>query len=426
MIETIQIVCSSAKEFLETMPSETVDLILTSPPYWSLRDYGVHDDPRAVGLEKTPEEYIEKLVSIFKEARRVLKPAGGMYINLGDTYMDKSLLGIPWRVALELVKQGLILRNCIIWYKPNALPSSVKDRFSNTYEFLFFFTKSRKYYFNLDAVRVPFKNPKNMMRTHSLDPIKQAKKFRRRDSLHQATPVRAPNRASADKPGAYEERKHVVSKWINPNSPVVEHFRRKGSGGHHDYGGLNSPAGKHYADGGKNPGDVITAYTVRHKSWMSTPQHPYTHEKVWSDLEREHRFDFWKINTQPFKDAHFAVFPIELCWRPILASCPPDGVVLDPFAGSGTVGEAVLLLNIFGKPPTPEQVKTLRQGLKSGVKPLMFTATRRCILVDINKDYCEIMQKRLGWYRTLHAHKHEGEEWASIDSSGRGFKNDRS
>ncbi|MEM4300433.1 MAG: site-specific DNA-methyltransferase [Candidatus Caldarchaeum sp.] len=401
MTETIQIICSSAREFLETMPSETVDLIITSPPYWGLRDYGIHDDPRAVGLEKTPEEYIEKLVNVFKEAKRVLKPIGSMYINLGDTYMDKSLLGIPWRTALELVKQGLILRNCVIWYKPNALPSSVKDRFSNTYEYLFLFTKSKKYYFNLDAVRVPYKDPKGMMRFHSLDPIKQAKVFRRRDSLYQVTPVSAPNRSSTDKLGAYEKRKRAGDsdgKWLNPNSPVVEHFRKKGSGGHYDYGGLNSPEGKHYSEGGKNPGDVITAYTVRHKSWMAIKKWPFPHVKTLSDAERENMFDFWKINTQPFKGAHFAVFPLDLCWRPILASCPPDGLVLDPFAGSGTVGEAVFLLNVFGKPPTPAQVKTLRQSLKSGVKPLEFTAARRCILVDINKDYCEIMQKRLDPY----------------------------
>ncbi|MEM4211249.1 MAG: site-specific DNA-methyltransferase [Candidatus Caldarchaeum sp.] len=394
----INIICSDAGEFLKTLPPDSVDMVLTSPPYWGLRDYGIHDDLRVLGLEKTPEEYIEKLKNIFKEVIHVLKPTGSIYLNLGDTYLDKCLLGIPWRTALELVKEGLILRNCIIWYKPNALPNSVKDRFSNTYEYLFFFTKSKKYYFNLDAVRVPFKDPKGM-RFHSLDPIKQAKVFRRRDSLYQVTPVSAPNRSSKDKLGAYEKRKRAGDadgKWLNPNSPVVEHFRKKGSGGHYD--GLNSPEGKHYSEGGKNPGDVITAYTVRHKSWMSTPQHPYTHEKVWSDLEREHRFDFWKINTQPFKGPHFAVFPIELCLRPILASCPPDGVVLDPFAGSGTVGEAVMLLNIFGKKPTSEQMKRLKQNLASGVRPLEFAAMRRCILVDINPEYCELMRNRLKTY----------------------------
>lgn len=97
-------------------------------------------------------------------------------------------------------------------------------------------------------------------------------------------------------------------------------------------------------------------------------------------------------------DAHFAVFPLSLCWNPVLASCPPDGVVLDPFAGSGTVGEAVMILNILGKRPEKEEVKTLRKSLAEGNKPLTLAANRKYILVDINPQYCHIMRKRLEPY----------------------------
>lgn len=182
-----------ALSVLKTLPDESVDMIITSPPYWSLRDYGTKGQ---LGVEKTFETYIEKLCTVFDEAKRVLKKGGSCWVNMGDTYggsgqawsksgrnrgrntidhrplnihgtgkppsydvMPKSLLQIPSRFAIEMSRRGWILRNEIIWHKPNSMPSSAKDRFTVDFEKLFFFTKSKKYYF--DPQYEPYSGPLN-------------------------------------------------------------------------------------------------------------------------------------------------------------------------------------------------------------------------------------------------------------------------
>jgi len=165
-------------EVLKTFDAESIDSVITSPPYWQLRDYGWSGQ---WGLEKTYQEYLDKMIELMKELKRVLKPTGTMFINLGDSYgtvsgamkdgkfgvkntnnqqfaqpksIDKSLLLIPHRFAIRCIDElGLILRNDIIWAKRNGMPESVKDRFSKKHEFIFFFVKSQKYYFDLDGVR---------------------------------------------------------------------------------------------------------------------------------------------------------------------------------------------------------------------------------------------------------------------------------
>src|SRR5712692_1641952 len=161
-------------------------MVMTSPPFWALRDYGVEGQ---IGLEPTYQEYVDRLVKVCVEIRRVLTEDGSFYLNLGDTYSSmlgrhggqtagfnknnmvsdekkptrhqnlpqKCLVGIPWRVALQLIDDKWILRNDIIWRKPNHIPSSVRDRLTNTYEHIFHFVKSRKYYYNLDTIREPHK-----------------------------------------------------------------------------------------------------------------------------------------------------------------------------------------------------------------------------------------------------------------------------
>jgi len=160
--------------------------VVTSPPYWNLRDYGTEGQ---LGLEPTYEDYVQHIVEVCRELWRVLTKDGSFYLNLGDTYAGnklgktdkkvaeyvkdsqknlvktrpanisaKCLIGIPWRVALALIDDGWILRNDVIWHKPNCMPSSVKDRLTNTYEHIFHFVKSRKYYYNLDAIRQPHKS----------------------------------------------------------------------------------------------------------------------------------------------------------------------------------------------------------------------------------------------------------------------------
>ena len=168
-----QIICGDCLEVMRDIPDKSVDMILTSPPYWALRDYGVNGQ---LGQEKTFQQYITKLCDIFDEAKRVLKDNGTCWVNIGDTYggtgdkkdskdpkykqgrngqsvainksaTAKSLCQIPSRFAIEMTNRGWILRNEIIWHKPNAMPSPVKDRFTVDFEKVFFFTKSKKYFF---------------------------------------------------------------------------------------------------------------------------------------------------------------------------------------------------------------------------------------------------------------------------------------
>lgn len=178
-----KIICGDVLEVLKTMPDECVHCVVTSPPYWSLRDYGVEGQ---LGLEKTPKEYVMKLVAIFREVCRVLRSDGTVWLNLGDSYWGsgqsfgdnkttnknhrgsrerqkpewfpcglkpKDLSGIPWRVAFALQADGWWLRCDVIWYKPNPMPESVRDRPTKSHEYLFLLTKSAKYYYDQEAIR---------------------------------------------------------------------------------------------------------------------------------------------------------------------------------------------------------------------------------------------------------------------------------
>lgn len=137
---------------LRTLPDASVDCCVTSPPYFGLRDYGVEGQ---LGMEASPTEYVENMRAVFGEVRRVLAADGTLWVNLGDSYQSKDLLGIPWRVAFALQDAGWILRNSIIWVKPNAMPESVTDRLSTRHENVFMFSKSRRYWFDLDPIREP-------------------------------------------------------------------------------------------------------------------------------------------------------------------------------------------------------------------------------------------------------------------------------
>ena len=178
-----------ALEVARELPDGTVDCIVTSPPYYGLRDYGAEGQ---YGLEDSPAEYVDTMRSLFAELRRVLADDGTLWLNLGDSYASgsrttyadtgkstgriakarppsevpgKNLLGIPWRVAFALQDDGWILRNAIIWHKPNAMPESVTDRLANRYEHVFMFSKSRHYWFDLDAVRVEYTGDRTPSRT---------------------------------------------------------------------------------------------------------------------------------------------------------------------------------------------------------------------------------------------------------------------
>jgi site-specific DNA-methyltransferase (adenine-specific) len=139
-----KIFIGDALEILQEFPDSFVDMCITSPPYYGLRDYGVQGQ---LGQESDFNLYIDKLLAIFDEVKRILKKKGTCWVNISDTYEDKSLLGIPFQFVQGMLNKGWILRNTIIWHKPNAMPINVKDRFTIDFEYLFFFSKNKKYYY---------------------------------------------------------------------------------------------------------------------------------------------------------------------------------------------------------------------------------------------------------------------------------------
>lgn len=147
-----QILCGDASRMLAELPAGFADTIVTSPPYFQQRDYQGNGQ---IGLETTPQAYVERLVQVFEASRRVLKASGSLWLVLGDKYRHGQQLGMPWRVALALADAGWILRSDIIWHKPNAMPSPVKNRPTTDHEYVFFFTKSKDYFYNADAIREP-------------------------------------------------------------------------------------------------------------------------------------------------------------------------------------------------------------------------------------------------------------------------------
>jgi DNA modification methylase len=295
---------------MASLPAESVHCVVTSPPYWGLRDYG---EAGQLGLEPTPEEYVANMVEVFRGVRRVLRDDGTVWLNLGDSYAPdhaqkrnagwkgegpsgnsgihsnvtgsrardsrgapvglkpKDLIGIPWRVAFALQADGWYLRSDIIWAKPNPMPESVTDRPTKSHEYVFLLTKSARYYFDADAVR----EPGDYVGTG----LTKAERVRNTPAL-----------AS----GISQSALHVTG----PSSM------------------LGNPAGRNIRS-------------------------------------------VWAIATQPYPGAHFATFPEKLVEPCVKAGCPPDGVVLDPFAGSGTVGRVA---NRLG---------------------------RRAVLIDLSADYID-------------------------------------
>jgi len=276
---------------LKLMPDAVIDCCVTSPPYWGLRDYG-HEGQ--LGLESTPEEYVLKMVEIFREVKRVLKDSGILWLNLGDTYSahkdcksvsdslrvggrsesaniiekgknnsrnskmlksvglkNKDLIGIPWMVAFALRADGWYLRQDIIWHKPNPMPESVTDRCTKSHEYIFLMSKSQKYYYDNEAIGI------TMLR-----------------------------------------------------------YKR----------GWNGDGDRGYPGGPQN----------HIQKFMD----PDNNKREWSNKR-----SVWTVNTHSYSEAHFATFPEELIIPCIKAGCPEGGIVLDPFMGAGTTALVSLKLN---------------------------------------------------------------------------------
>lgn len=284
----MKIINGDSLKVLKTLDTESIDCIITSPPYWQLRDYNISGQ---IGLEENIEEYIEKLMLIMDELYRVLKKSGTFFLNIGDTYSNvnskfskrsnkkrgkentfktiprktniqrKSKMMIPERLCIKMIDQGWILRNEIIWHKPNVLPESLNDRFTNDFEKIFFFTKNQKYYFK-----------------------KQ-----------------------------------------------YEPYSKKTLNGFKD--GVMPTGKKKMLEAGESK----TAMKRIDKPWKT----------IYNENGRNMR-TVWSIATKGIKEGHYASFPEELVKRCLLAGCPIDGIVLDPFLGSGTTLKVAKSLNLNG------------------------------------------------------------------------------
>jgi DNA modification methylase len=277
-----KIIHSNCLTGLQGLPDKSVHCCVTSPPYYGLRDYGIDEQ---IGLEETPEKYIESLVQVFTEVKRVLRDDGTLWLNIGDSYFGggrgdmstnktnekhlsieaakpkwtfsgykpKDLIGIPWMLAFALRSSGWYLRQDIIWHKPNPMPESVTDRCTKAHEYIFLLSKSAKYYYDHEAIK-----------ENSVDPASYKPRSPRSEDK------RAGDKFFATKVGG------------NANGMVYE--------------------------------------------------------------ERNKR-SVWTVTTKPFSDAHFATFPEDLIVDCIKAGCPEGGIVLDPFMGAGTTALVARKLN---------------------------------------------------------------------------------
>jgi DNA modification methylase len=314
MLELNKIYNMDCVEGLKQLPDNSINCCVTSPPYWGLRDYGVEGQ---FGLEKTPEEYVAKMVEVFREVKRVLRKDGTLWLNMGDCYASKppgcsgvsyssglhgaqgdtkyretltksvgtkrntvvgnlkpkDLVGIPWMVAFALRADGWYLRQDIIWHKPNPMPESVTDRCTKAHEYIFLLTKNRKYFYDREAIRE--------------DP----------------------------KPG---------------NDGTIRAIARDRSG----------------------PVDIGNGAHIA--------------ERVYKEVKGANKRSVWTVATKPFKEAHFAVFPPALIEPCILAGCPENGIVLDPFMGSGTTGmvAAIHQRNFIGFELNPEYCKMAEKRIE--------------------------------------------------------------
>jgi len=361
--------------------------VVTSPPFWGLRDYGVDGQ---LGLEPTYEEYVQNLSRVCEEIRRVLAKDGSFYLNIGDTYSGvlghhgnetagfskekmvaddkkparprnlpaKCLVGIPWRIALRLIDDGWTLRNDIIWRKPNAMPSSVKDRLTNTYEHIFHFVKSRKYYYNLDAIREPHRrkwSPFNL-RVRDAQKGRLQLKWGNKYSASQGEIDRYDEKNYLTKhdlavkrspTSSYDDPLHVRAyhtKGKNPGDVVYPPFLPQKGWIDRTRSGAYRQKPLSVNPRGRNPGDVISIKDRIGDAHEGDATANLYRAHVTHHLLGKNPGDFWEITTKPHPFAHFAVYPEEICIRPIISSSRIGDVVLDPFMGSGTTGVVALKL----------------------------------------------------------------------------------
>lgn len=316
---SVRILQGDCRDVLKTLPDESVHCVVTSPPYWGLRDYGVVGQ---LGLESSPEHYVNAMVETFAECRRVLKDDGTLWLNLGDSYghgtnakreasktgivsaeqhtaqgarhggMAKQLIGIPWRVAFALQADGWYLRQWMPWVKKNAMPESVTDRPASACEVVFLLSKAERYYYDHEAVKLP------ASMSFVNDPRWES--------------------GSTDR---NEKTGYADAKAQNPKQLHRMFDKQRG------------PSRKH---AGFNERWDAMEKKDQCGGWRSTKNSDWFFEGLLTDADGNPLV--FTVNPTPFTGAHFATFPPKLVEPCILAGCPKDGVVLDPFAGAGTTG----------------------------------------------------------------------------------------
>jgi DNA modification methylase len=380
---TTRIITGDCLDVIRTLPDQSVNCCVTSPPYWGLRDYGVAGQ---LGLEPTPQEYVEKMVAVFREVRRVLRDDGTLWCNMGDTYgtgttatrqagkrgigvsqqlaqdavpraggMAKQLLGIPWKLAFALQADGWYLRQDIIWAKPNPMPESVRDRCTKSHEYLFLLAKSERYYFDADAIKEPSAPASAPRRLRADLRLKEGYA----ESHFGNPPIRAKERSDGSA--------GTVAETGNDNCGTREHLRGEleGCAGDSGSGGDGRPSG----DSNQLIRSKRDSFKREAKEDAIPGQAALQHREGRAEngysLETRNKRSVWTVTTQPFKEAHFATFPPKLIEPCILAGCPEGGTVWDPFGGAGTTG---LVADRF---------------------------QRNAILIELNPEYAAMAEKRI-------------------------------
>ena len=304
---SVRILCCDVMEGLRQLPDESVHCCVTSPPYWRQRDYGKDGQ---IGLEQTPEDYIERLVPVFREVRRVLRSDGSLWCNIGDKwasggnggggsfmadrgeawahardakgwrsppagYKDKDLVGVPWMLAFAMRADGWYLRQCNIWAKPNCMPESVRDRSTVAHEYVFHLTKNNDYFYDCDAARTP---PAPATETRLAQDLESQEGSQRANGGAKTNgPMKAVGRRSDKQRGHSRNHAGFNDRW----------------------------------DAMERAGQVANGANLR---------------------------SVWWISPASYEDGHFAVMPDKLAEICITAGCPKGGTVLDPFGGAGTTG----------------------------------------------------------------------------------------
>ena len=383
----IKILHGGALETLRSLPAESIHCCVTSPPYWGLRDYGVAGQ---IGLEATPQEYLEKMVAVFHQVHRVLRKDGTLWLNMGDCYAgsgrggyigdactlegnrhsqaecrkargsqlkpglhetvaaagqigrawapppagfkQKDLVGMPWRLAFVLQSDGWYLRQDIIWHKPNPMPESVRDRCTKAHEYLFLLSKSERYHWDFEAMQEAASGTAHPRTYKTPDGWDTSSGNGGHGSFHKN------GREKGQKPEDPNSRMHIERAAGRENSKL-----------HSSRAALRAPG--------------VTPKSARPGSGIKA--NASFHEAVNDLVQTRNRRSVWTIATAPFKGAHFATFPPKLVEPCILAGCPAGGVVLDPFAGSGTVGQVARQLG------------------------------RGAILIELNEEYLGMIRERL-------------------------------